>query len=99
MVNQRFRKCKLFFAIWKKIFKKFLAFSRKPHYYWLMRASGERIMEYRMAKNLTRKELADRIGVTRQAIEHWERNGVPTIKSLVKIARGLEIPPELLLEK
>ncbi len=36
--------------------------------------------------------------VTRQAIEHWEKNGVTTFRALTKMAKALGVPPALLLE-
>ena len=48
---------------------------------------GQRITALRKAHNLTQSELADRLGVTHQAVSQWERNEtLPDILILPKLA-------------
>ena len=49
---------------------------------------GQRITALRKAHNLTQSELADRLGVTHQAVSQWERNEtLPDILILPKLAK------------
>ena len=48
---------------------------------------GQRITALRKAHNLTQSELADRLGVTHQAVSQWERSEtLPDILILPKLA-------------
>lgn len=53
--------------------------------------TGEFILKLRQSKNLTQKELADKIGVTDKAISKWERgNGLPDVTLLEPLAKALD---------
>ena len=60
---------------------------------------GNRIRQYREAKNLTQKQLAELIGVTNSRVSNWEQ-GVnrPDIELLVSICRALSVSPSILLD-
>ncbi len=48
---------------------------------------GEKLSTLRKEANLTQKELAQKLGVSRQAITKWEGdNGVPDIDNLLKVS-------------
>ena len=59
---------------------------------------GKKIAEARRSIGLTQKELAERVGVTAQAVSKWERgSSCPDIAILDEIADNLNISlPELL---
>ncbi|MFA6625015.1 MAG: helix-turn-helix transcriptional regulator [Bacilli bacterium] len=59
---------------------------------------GENIRNQRFAKNLTQKELGDKLFVTSQAISRWEQNLVePSIQTIKKMASIFEISVDQLL--
>ncbi|MDE6914075.1 MAG: helix-turn-helix domain-containing protein [Lachnospiraceae bacterium] len=59
---------------------------------------GSRISSYRQNKNMTQEELANRIGVTPQALSKWERNqSLPDITLLISLCNILEISADCLL--
>jgi DNA-binding XRE family transcriptional regulator len=70
----------------------------KSRYYLLMRVKGEKIKLIREAKGWSVAELAEQAGVTRQAVESWEKGGVKKLETLAKIADKLGISPNALLE-
>ena len=48
---------------------------------------GSRIAAWRMARGMTQRELAKRVGVTVPAVYHWENGeAVPRVKNVEKIA-------------
>ena len=54
---------------------------------------NKRIKEIRKLRNLTQQELADKIGVQRQALTNWERktnNTLPSLENLVILCEVLE---------
>ena len=54
---------------------------------------GEKILDYRKAKNMNIKELAAKSGVTSSMLSQIERGlANPSINSLKNIAKALEIP-------
>ena len=59
----------------------------------LIYAEGFNILASRRAGlNLYQKDVAEKIGVTRQAYINWEKNGViPEVKYLNKLSEVLEI--------
>lgn len=59
---------------------------------------GSRISAYRQNKNMTQEELANRIGVTPQALSKWERNqSLPDVTLLISLCKVLEIRADCLL--
>lgn len=60
---------------------------------------GERIKAARKQAGLTQKELAERLGLSFQAIAQWENNlRKPKLETLQKIAAALEVPIYELME-
>ena len=58
---------------------------------------GENIRELRIKKNMTQKELAERIFVTPQAISKWERGvGYPDILQMVPLADIFDVSIDML---
>lgn len=66
---------------------------------------ANRLAELRRAHNLSQEELAERLGVSRQAVSKWERaESSPDTDNLIALARlygtsldvllGLQVPPE-----
>jgi len=59
---------------------------------------GSRLSVYRQNKNMTQEELANRLGITPQALSKWERGvSLPDTSMLPDIARQLEISIDHLL--
>ena len=59
---------------------------------------GSRISSYRQNKNMTQEELANRIGVTPQALSNWERNQrLPDVSLLISLCNVLEVSADCLL--
>ncbi len=53
-----------------------------------MRTQGERIKKLRKSKGVTQRELAERLGISEQAISKWEKNlSNPSTKNLLQIAK------------
>ena len=53
---------------------------------------GSRLKELRIQNNMTQRELAGRINVTRQAITKWENdNGTPKIETILALARLFKV--------
>ena len=53
---------------------------------------GERIFEERKRKGLSQSELADLIGVSRQAVSKWERStATPDLDKIVALSKVFEI--------
>lgn len=60
---------------------------------------GQKILFFRKQKGLSQEDLANKIGVTRQAVSRWELEiAKPDIEKLYKIAFALEININQLLE-
>lgn len=56
----------------------------------VMKKVGRRISELRKRKNMTQLELADRMGISFQAVSNWERgNSMPDISKLPELAEIL----------
>lgn len=62
---------------------------------------GSRIYRLRTSKNLTQDQLANQVGVSRQAISKWERgDGLPDLYNVSALASALDVTvDELLGEK
>jgi transcriptional regulator with XRE-family HTH domain len=59
---------------------------------------GNRIKEVRKSKGITQKELAEKLGVTPQAVSRWESEaGLPDVSMIVPIAQTLNITTDALL--
>ena len=59
---------------------------------------GKRVAQLRKEKNMTQMELADRMGVSYQAVSNWERgNSMPDISRLSEICGILELSMDELL--
>ena len=59
---------------------------------------GERIKTLRKSKHMTQKQLADKLGVTYQAVQQIERKDNININTLQKIASALNVPISELLK-
>ena len=54
----------------------------------------------RIASNLTQQELANKVGVSKQAVCEWERHQrIPRIQTLRKLSRLFHKPIDYLLEQ
>ena len=63
-----------------------------------MQAIGKKISELRKQRDMTQVELADKLGVTYQAVSSWERgNSMPDIGKLPDISQVLNIQIDELL--
>lgn len=61
---------------------------------------GKRIAEARKARSLTQAELADKLGVTYQAVSSWERDAaIPDTFNLIELARKLDVSVSSLVEE
>ena len=59
---------------------------------------GETIQALRRQKNLTQEQLAELVGVSRQAVSKWELNAaLPDTDKLVPLARALGVSVDELL--
>lgn len=59
---------------------------------------GKRIAETRHQKGLTQKQLAEKVGVTAQAVSKWERgSNCPDISILDEVASALDVSVSELL--
>ena len=59
---------------------------------------GETIQALRRQKNLTQEQLAEQVGVSRQAVSKWELNtALPDTDKLVPLARALGVSVDELL--
>ncbi|OQR53120.1 helix-turn-helix domain-containing protein [Bacillus sp. CDB3] len=57
------------------------------------------ILDYRKKNNLSQEQLANKIGVTRQAISKWEQEkGVPDIENLILLSDEMNISLDNLLK-
>ena len=56
---------------------------------------GEQIKQAREAQRLTQEQLAEALGVTRQAVSKWEADlSRPARSKLERLSEVLEVPPE-----
>lgn len=57
-----------------------------------MEEIGRKILSLRKSRNMTQVNLADKLGITYQAVSSWERgNSMPDIEKLPEIAKLFEI--------
>ena len=60
---------------------------------------SDRIRELRKKNGLSQEELADRLGVSRQAISKWESEGsVPDIDKIIRLSDCFEVSTDYLLK-
>ncbi len=59
---------------------------------------GEKIKKYRKEKGITQKELAEKIGVSVQAISKWECGSTPDITQIMPLSCALGVSPNELLD-
>ncbi len=60
---------------------------------------GEKITELRKNKNLSQIQLAEQLGVSRQAISKWESgNTMPGIDSIIEISNFFDVTIDSLLK-
>ena len=60
---------------------------------------GETIQKLRKSYGYTQVSLAEKLGVTKQAVSNWENNNIlPSIDMLIKIARFFSVSTDFLLE-
>ena len=60
---------------------------------------GEKIKDLRKAASITQEELAEKIGVSRQAVTKWESDvGMPDVENLKIIATLFNITVDELLD-
>lgn len=60
---------------------------------------GEIIQKLRKSYGLTQVALADKLGVTKQAVSNWENNNIlPSIDMLIRIANFFSVSSDFLLE-
>ena len=58
----------------------------------------EKIVELRKAKGLSQEELAEQLGVSRQAVSRWELgNTLPDIPNLVQLCGIFEVSADYLV--
>lgn len=60
---------------------------------------SSKIREARQHKNLTQEQLAEKIGVSNNAISNWEHDvSKPDIDKIIKLCIALEVDPNYLLD-
>ncbi len=61
---------------------------------------GDLLKEYRIKNNMTQEFVAQRLGVSRQAVSKWE-NGTsePSTSNLIAISKLYNVPPEEILKQ
>ena len=60
---------------------------------------GNKLAEARKRQNLTQEQLADRLGVTRQAVSRWESDAAyPETDKIIRMAQILEVSCDYLLQ-
>ncbi len=61
---------------------------------------GQRLKQYRKAKNMTQQELGEKIGVSDKTVSRWESDGgLPDVATLVPLARALGVTVDDLLDR
>lgn len=60
---------------------------------------GEKLLKYRLARKISRKDLADAIGITHQQIHKYEKgiNRI-SVSRLYEICNFISVDPEIILE-
>lgn len=62
---------------------------------------GDKLKQYRLKEGLSQEQLAEKIGVSRQAITKWEtKRGFPDVENLIILAELFKLTlDELVLEE
>lgn len=60
---------------------------------------GQKLDKALKARNLTRQELADQIGVSRRSVQSWITSSVPRSEHLAKVCWSLKITEKELVKK
>lgn len=60
---------------------------------------GRKLDKALKARNLTRQELADQIGVSRRSVQSWITGSVPKSEYLAKVCGSLKITEKELVKK
>lgn len=59
---------------------------------------GQRLQQLRKAKGFSQEELADRVGVSRQAVSKWEGGQTaPDLERLLALSKQLDVTTDYLL--
>jgi len=59
---------------------------------------SDRIRELRLQKNLTQAQVAERLGITKNAVNSWEKSASsPTLKNIAELAGILGVSTDYLL--
>lgn len=58
---------------------------------------GDRLRQYRKAKNMTQQELAERLGVSDKSVSRWENGSYPDVAMLGPLAKELGVTVDDLL--
>ncbi len=66
----------------------------------MAKSFGERLKEYRQAKNLTQQALGEKLGVSNKTVSRWESDGgFPDVPLLVPLAHALGVSTDDLLDE
>ena len=62
---------------------------------------GDKLKQYRLKEGLSQEQLAEKIGVSRQAITKWEtKRGLPDVENMIILAELFKLTlDELVLEE
>lgn len=61
---------------------------------------GDRLKEYRLKKNLTQTEVADKLNISRQSVSKWENNhSYPEIDNLIMLGNLYDVSIDVLLNQ
>ncbi|HEX3581375.1 MAG TPA: helix-turn-helix transcriptional regulator [Thermoanaerobaculia bacterium] len=60
-------------------------------------AIGERIRAFREEHGLSQRDIAERTGIPREQISHFERGALPSLRNLIILARFMDINEHELL--
>ncbi len=70
----------------------------RPETVAVRKSLGETIKTHRLERNMTQEFVAERLGVSRQAVSKWESGASePSTSNLLALAKLFEIPAEELL--
>lgn len=58
---------------------------------------GEKLQKLRKSNNFSQEQLAEKLGVSRQAISKWEMGTLPDIENIVRISQYFDCSLDYLL--